>query len=84
MQGTIGDGQRSGPATTYIGPNYVNRPNLHILLHAHATKLLEATDLHTTTPTFNGVEFGTGPSSKYMSPAVYILYLTRRKAKGGG
>jgi len=64
LQGAIGDGQRSSSATTYVGPNYINRSNLHILLHAHATKLLEATGPSTATPSFNGVEFGTGPSSK--------------------
>ena len=68
IQGTIGNGQRSSSATTYVGPDYIDRPNLHILLHAHATKLLEATGLGTTTPTFNGVEFGTEPSGKSMTP----------------
>ena len=64
IQCTIGNGQRSSSATTYIGPDYINRPNLHVLLHAHATKLLEAACDGTTTPRFNGVEFGTEPSGK--------------------
>jgi len=50
----IGFGWRRSSATTYVGPDYINRPNLHTLLHAHATKLLEATVLGTTTPSFNG------------------------------
>ena len=67
IQGTIGNGRRSSSATTYVGPDYINRPNLHVLLHAHATKLLEATGLDTTIPTFDGVEFGIDPSSKSMT-----------------
>ena len=64
VHSTVGNGQRSSSATTYIGPDYINRPNLYVLLHPHATKLLEAPDLGATTPRFNGVEFGTGPCGK--------------------
>ena len=83
VQGTIANGQRCSSATTYVGPNYINRPNLHILLHAHATKLLEAADLNTKVPRFNGVEFGTGPSSKSTSPNPRIPSFTAHKVKGG-
>ena len=85
VQGAIGNGQRSSSATTYVGPDYINRPNLHILLHAQATKLLEATDHDSTTPCFNGVEFGlaTGSSSELMYLIARIYSLTRHKAKGG-
>ena len=68
VQATIGNGQRSSSATSYVGPDYINRPNLHILLHAQATKLLEATGPGITIPTFNGVEFGTESSGKSMIP----------------
>ena len=68
VQATIGNGQRSSSATSYVGPDYINRPNLHILLHAQATKLLEATGRGITIPTFNGVEFGTESSGKSMIP----------------
>ena len=78
IQSTIGKGQRSSSATTYVGPDYINRPNLHILLHAHATKLLEATGLGATTPTFNGVEFGTEPSGKLSWPQSYTPVRLRR------
>ena len=71
-QGTIGNGHRCSSATTYVGPDYINRPNLHILLHAHATKLLEATDL-TTTPSFIGVEFGIGPFSESIAHYARLL-----------
>ena len=83
VQCSIGNGERSSSATSYVGPGYINRPNLHILLHAHATKLLEATDLDTMTPRFNGVEFGTGPSSKLISPIARVISFTGHKVKGG-
>ena len=85
VQGAIGDGRRSSSATTYVGPDYINRPNLHILVHAQATKLLEATDHGSATPCFNGVEFGlgTGSSSESISPIVRISSFTVHKVKGG-
>ena len=45
--------------------------NLHILLHAQATKLLEVPGLSTTTPAFSGVQFGTDPCSKSRARRVY-------------
>ena len=83
VQAAIGHGERCSSATTYVGPKYINRPNLHILLHAQATKLLEAADSDTKTPRFNGVEFGTGPSSKSTSVIVHVLSFTEIKVKGG-
>ena len=83
VQSSIGDGQRSSSATSYVGPDYINRSNLHILLHAHATKLLEATDFGTSTPHFNGVEFGTGSCSKSISSITRVVSFTGHKVKGG-
>ena len=83
VQGSIGNGQRCSSATTYVGPDYINRPNLHILLRVQATKLLEAIDPGITTPRFNGVEFGTGSSSKSISTTTHISPLTAHKVQGG-
>ena len=84
IQSTIGNGQRSSSATTYVGPDYINRPNLHILLHAQATKVLEATGSGTTTPTFNGVEFGTEPSGTFILPQSYASFRSQgHKVKDG-
>ena len=86
IQGAIGHGRRSSSAATYVGPDYINRPNLHILVHAQATKILEATDQDSTTPCFNGVEFGlaTGLSSELITrPIAWIRSLTGHKVNGG-
>ena len=83
IQGTVGGGKRCSSATTYVGPEFIGRPNLHILLHAQATKILEETGHGDETPRFNGVEFGTGPSSKSMNPTARFASFTWIKVKGG-
>ncbi|KAJ6589469.1 aryl-alcohol oxidase [Mycena capillaripes] len=51
-QSTIKDGSRSSSATSYLAPKFVARPNLHILLHARVTRVLQ-----TASKTFRTVEF---------------------------
>ncbi|KAJ7159444.1 alcohol oxidase [Mycena filopes] len=52
QQTTIKNGARSSAATSYLAPQYVNRPNLHILVHAQVTRVLP-----TTSTSFRTVEF---------------------------
>jgi choline dehydrogenase-like flavoprotein len=40
LQSTIGNGVRSSSATAYLGPEFIRRKNLDILLHAQVTKLV--------------------------------------------
>jgi hypothetical protein len=40
MQKTIGNGERSSSATSYLTPDVLGRPNLHILLNSRATKVM--------------------------------------------
>ncbi|KAF8199858.1 aryl-alcohol oxidase-like protein [Mycena galopus ATCC 62051] len=51
-QQTVKDGSRSSSATSYLAPEFVARPNLHVLLHARVTRVLP-----TTSNTFRTVEF---------------------------
>ncbi|KAJ7680727.1 aryl-alcohol oxidase [Mycena polygramma] len=51
-QTTIGNGSRSSSATSYLAPQFVARPNLHVLLNARVTRVLP-----TATNTFRTVEF---------------------------
>ncbi|KAJ7653798.1 aryl-alcohol-oxidase from pleurotus Eryingii [Mycena rosella] len=51
-QTTIKNGSRSSSATSYLAPQFVARPNLHVLLNAHVTRVLE-----TGPGVFRGVEF---------------------------
>jgi choline dehydrogenase-like flavoprotein len=40
IQTTIKDGSRSSSATSYLAPQFINRPNLHVLLNARVTRIL--------------------------------------------
>ncbi|KAJ7833564.1 GMC oxidoreductase-domain-containing protein, partial [Mycena leptocephala] len=40
LQSTIGGGMRSTSATSYLGPEFIHRKNLHVLLHAQVSKLV--------------------------------------------
>ncbi|KAJ6488762.1 alcohol oxidase [Mycena sanguinolenta] len=61
VQSTIGDGKRSSSATSYLGPEFIQRPNLHVLLHAQASRLVDPQTI-TGVVTFGGVEFLQGGS----------------------
>ncbi|KAK1235690.1 hypothetical protein PQX77_001061 [Marasmius sp. AFHP31] len=39
-QSTVFNGSRSSSATSYLGEQFINRPNLSVLLHAHVTHIL--------------------------------------------
>ncbi|KAF5353144.1 hypothetical protein D9758_008758 [Tetrapyrgos nigripes] len=54
-QSTILNGERSSSAASYLAPQFRGRPNLHVLLHAHVTRILQTNDSETTS--FSGVEF---------------------------
>ncbi|KAK0196138.1 pyranose dehydrogenase [Armillaria mellea] len=43
-QKTIGNGTRSSSETSYLGPEYINRENLHVLVNSHVTRILVAND----------------------------------------
>ncbi|KAK0243484.1 pyranose dehydrogenase [Armillaria nabsnona] len=51
---TVGNGTRSSSQTSYLGPMFINRPNLHVLIHAHVTRILPSNNTNTT---FGAVEF---------------------------
>ncbi|KAJ7049485.1 alcohol oxidase [Mycena amicta] len=57
-QMTIGRGVRSTAATAYLFPDVSHRHNLHVLLHAQVTRLVEP-DTNGGKITFGGVEFVT-------------------------
>ncbi|KAJ7629918.1 alcohol oxidase [Mycena rosella] len=52
VQTTINNGSRSTSATSYLAPQYIARPNLHVLINARVTRVLQ-----TATGVFRGVEF---------------------------
>ncbi|KAF8590339.1 GMC oxidoreductase [Ramaria rubella] len=62
LQATIKDGKRSSSATSYLGPEFVNRPNLHVLLNAQVTRLIPSNHSDENLA-FNTVEFAQDVSS---------------------
>ncbi|KAK0235294.1 aryl-alcohol oxidase precursor [Armillaria nabsnona] len=40
-QSTINHGKRSSSFTSYLGPEFIGRPNLHVLLNSQVTRLLQ-------------------------------------------
>ncbi|KAJ7489583.1 pyranose dehydrogenase [Mycena latifolia] len=62
LQSTINHGERSSSATSYLGSQYISRPNLHVLLHAQVSRVLQTAQnsLH-----FNNVEFSQDKQTLY-------------------
>ncbi|KAK0229850.1 alcohol oxidase [Armillaria nabsnona] len=56
---TVGNGTRSSSQTSYLGAKYIGRPNLHVLIHTHVTRILQSNSSQDTKglPTFDAVEF---------------------------
>ncbi|KAJ7715728.1 pyranose dehydrogenase [Mycena maculata] len=61
LQSSIGGGKRSTSATSYLAPKFIQRENLHVLLHAQVSKLVDPNKTNEDL-TFGGVEFLQGES----------------------
>ncbi|KAJ7110478.1 aryl-alcohol oxidase-like protein [Mycena epipterygia] len=59
IQSTIGGGERSTSATSYLAPNFIQRGNLHVLLHAQVSKLVNSSRVGGKLA-FEGAEFAQG------------------------
>ncbi|KIJ50047.1 GMC oxidoreductase [Sphaerobolus stellatus SS14] len=62
VQSTIENGKRSSSATSYLGPIFINRPNLHVLVNARVTRVLQTGNGSTPSApfAFNVVEVSQG------------------------
>ncbi|PBK84346.1 alcohol oxidase [Armillaria gallica] len=75
-QTTVGNGTRSSSETSYLAPGYIDRKNLHVLIHSYVTRILtpnETTSRHK--PNFNIVEFtqDAGSTIHTLSPLKEII-----------
>ncbi|KAJ6617561.1 hypothetical protein B0H10DRAFT_1307341 [Mycena sp. CBHHK59/15] len=50
LQSTINYGERSSSARSYLGPHYISRPNLHVLLHAKYRGFFKVLRIHCILP----------------------------------
>ncbi|KAF9460398.1 aryl-alcohol oxidase-like protein [Collybia nuda] len=61
IQLTVKGRSRSSSATSYLAPEFMNRPNLHILLGARVTRVIQTGKEHGV-PAFRGVEVRLSPN----------------------
>ncbi|KAJ7635136.1 alcohol oxidase [Roridomyces roridus] len=59
LQFTIGGGVRSSSATSYLAPQFIQRANLDVLLHAQVSRLVNP-KTNSRVVSFEGVEFSQG------------------------
>ncbi|KAF5349530.1 hypothetical protein D9756_008823 [Leucocoprinus leucothites] len=73
-QGTIGDGERSSAATSYLTDDVLDRSNLHVVLHTIATRLVASNGSSPDVPAFKQVELtGNGGQSIVSASKEVIL-----------
>ncbi|KAJ7824447.1 aryl-alcohol oxidase [Mycena olivaceomarginata] len=75
LQSTINGGQRSSAATSYLGPSFMSKPNLYVLLNSRVTRLIQ-TGVDKGKPAFRAVEFTgneTGPRTIVAAKKEVIL-----------
>ncbi|KAJ7363007.1 pyranose dehydrogenase [Mycena albidolilacea] len=60
-QSTIGDGTRSSSATSYLASEFTQRENLHVLVHAQVSQLVDPSNVAGKV-VFGGVRFSQGAS----------------------
>ncbi|KAJ7618659.1 aryl-alcohol oxidase [Roridomyces roridus] len=56
-QNTIGNGARSSSAVSYLAAEFIDRPNLHVLINAQVSRILPANNHSSGLVHFNQVEF---------------------------
>ncbi|KAJ7718344.1 glucose-methanol-choline oxidoreductase, partial [Mycena metata] len=71
LQSTITSPARSSSTTSYLGPEFIDHPNLHILLPAQVSKLINPAHLDGKVH-FEGVQFMQGKESHlYLNTVAY-------------
>ncbi|KAF9002555.1 pyranose dehydrogenase [Cyathus striatus] len=74
-QATIGNGTRSTSATSYLAPNYINRPNLYVVINTKVTRVLP-TGTGKGKPDIRTVEISSGSSKPITITAKKELVLS--------
>ncbi|KAJ7105431.1 alcohol oxidase [Mycena crocata] len=78
-QSTIKNGSRSSSATSYLAPQFMHRPNLHIMLNTMATRIMQSGSKNGE-PEFQTVEFapisGGANSTRFRATAKKELILS--------
>ncbi|KAJ7489582.1 aryl-alcohol oxidase [Mycena latifolia] len=75
VQSTIGGGKRSSSATSYLAPEFAKRNNLHVLLHAQVTTLVDHKRVNGKLA-FRGIQFSQPGSSRLTAKATKEIILS--------
>ncbi|KAJ6535912.1 pyranose dehydrogenase [Mycena vulgaris] len=75
LQSTIGGGKRSSSASSYLAPEFAQRRNLHVLLHAQVSKLVDHSNAGGKL-VFGGIEFSQPGSSQFVAKASKEIILS--------
>ncbi|GLB39193.1 putative aryl-alcohol oxidase [Lyophyllum shimeji] len=68
IQITVDGAKRSSSATSYLAPPFLKRPNLHVLLNAQVSRLIQTgKDKGKGLPAFRAVEFRTSPQGPLLT-----------------
>lgn len=70
IQNTIKGAERSSSATAYLAPRFLSRNNLHVLVGAQVSRVLQTGGGKV--PAFRGVEFRTGSEGMSNHPPVLV------------
>jgi len=78
LQATIDGGNRSSAATSYLGPEFINRPNLHVLVNTRVTRILQSSPSSSDgSPILTTVEYAFSPDGpRYQVTASKELLLS--------
>ncbi|KAK0212179.1 aryl-alcohol oxidase precursor [Desarmillaria ectypa] len=71
-QTTVGNGTRSSSQTSYLGPGYIGRENLHVLVNSYVTRILRENESELDNePLFDTIEFtqDAGETMHTLSPS---------------
>lgn len=71
LQSTIGDGARSSSATSYLAPEFIQRENLHVLVHAQVSQLVDPSNVAGKV-VFGGIRFSQGTDSMFLMQPISI------------
>ncbi|KAK0190281.1 aryl-alcohol-oxidase from pleurotus Eryingii [Armillaria mellea] len=71
---TVGNGTRSTSQTSYLGPEYIGRPNLYVVTDTHVTRILDTKRINQP-PYFDAVEFtqDAGATKHILKPLKEII-----------
>lgn len=61
---TVGNGARASSASAYLAPKYLNRPNLHVVIHSTVSRVVK-TGHENGKPVFRKVEFRQGVGGEH-------------------